>query len=342
MYESYYGLRAKPFALRPDPTFFFGSQGHKRALAYLDYGLAQREGFIVITGEVGAGKTTLVRNLLGRLPPDQIVAAQLSNTYLSTEDTLRMVLAGFGVPCGDGGKSMLLLRLETFLRECDRQGRRALLVVDEAQNLQPRTVEELRMLSNFQTDDRSLLQTFLLGQPEFRRTLHSPDLRQLHQRVIATYHLGPMGEEETRAYIEHRLRTVGWTGDPELTDCAHVAIYAHSGGIPRSTNQLCDRLLLMGYLDELHRFDGATVATVLADIRAEALAPASADAATSDGAPTPAPPLAAGDTDSMDQRLGRVERSVVSVLNVLKKIVALPGSPAGSRSDHQPHLESLE
>lgn len=332
MYESYYGLRAKPFSLRPDPTFFFGSQGHKRALAYLDYGLAQREGFIVITGDIGAGKTTLVRNMLGRLPADQIVAAQLSNTYLGTEDTLRMVLAGFGIAAGAGGKSGLLLQLETFLRDCDRQGRRALLVVDEAQNLQPRAVEELRMLSNFQTDERSLLQTFLLGQPEFRRTLHSPELHQLRQRVIATYHLGPMDEAETRAYIEHRLRTVGWTGDPAWSDDAHAAIYAHSGGIPRTTNQLCDRLLLMGYLDELHSFSAADVATVLVDLQAEALPPG---APASDAADVSIDNI--GNIGSVDQRLARVERSVVSVLHVLKKIIGTPNHAASPA-----HQESLE
>jgi putative secretion ATPase (PEP-CTERM system associated) len=314
MYESYYGLCAKPFALRPDPHFFFGSEGHKRALAYLHYGLAQREGFIVITGEVGAGKTTLVRNLLGSLPPGDIVSAQLANTYLNTEDTLRMVLAAFGLPSEQGSKSTLLLRLETFLRDCDREGRRALLVVDEAQNLQPRTVEELRMLSNFQTDERSLLQTFLLGQPEFRHTLHSPELRQLRQRVIATYHLGPMDQDETRAYIEHRLRTVNWLGCPEFSDGAHAAIYAYSCGIPRSTNQLCDRLMLMGYLDELQRFSETDVATVLADIDAEAMAPPAEDRMSEEP------------SGSIDHRLGRVERSVVSMLHVLKKIVNTPAS----------------
>ncbi len=213
MYESYYGLSAKPFQLRPDPHFFYGSKGHKRAMAYLEYGLSQGEGFIVITGEVGAGKTTLVRNLLGHLPLDQIIAAHIVNTSLDPEDTLRMVVSSFGLPYEGQSKAELLNRLEQFLRTVDRQGKRALLVVDEAQNLNARTVEELRMLSNFQTDERSLLQTFLLGQPEFRATLHSPGMQQLRQRVIASYHLGPMDAAETRAYVEHRLATVGWQGD---------------------------------------------------------------------------------------------------------------------------------
>src|SRR4051812_39355100 len=257
MYETYYGLSAKPFRLRPDPHFFYGSKGHKRAMAYLDYGLSQGEGFIVITGEVGAGKTTLVRNLFNNLPSEQIVAAHLVNTHLDSDDTLRMVVSSFGLPYENASKADLLPRLEQFSRGIDSQGKRALLVIDEAQNLTPRTVEELRMLSNFQTDERSLLQTFLLGQPEFRTTLNSPELRQLRQRVIATYHLGPMNGDETRAYIEHRLQTVGWRGNPCFTDGAHAAIHAYAGGIPRTTNHVCDRLLLMGFLEELDTFTEA-------------------------------------------------------------------------------------
>ncbi|WP_432377746.1 XrtA/PEP-CTERM system-associated ATPase [Duganella sp. P38] len=327
MYENYYGLSAKPFQLRPDPHFFYGSQGHKRAMSYLDYGLAQGEGFIVITGEIGAGKTTLVRSMLERLPADKIVVAQLTNTYLNTEDTLRMVLASFGQPAEQGNKSALLLRLEQFLHQCEREGKRALLVVDEAQNLTPHTVEELRMLSNFHSRDQCLLQTFLLGQPEFRNVLHSPELRQLRQRVIATYHLGPLTAPESRAYIEHRLRTVNWRGAPRFTDAAHAAIYDYAGGIPRTTNHLCDRLMLMGYLEQLTTFHGSDVEATIRDIRAEgALAPSDEGIqAPAEGVPSAS--QAGGDAfASVDERLLRVERSVLSVLQVLKKIVAAPST----------------
>jgi putative secretion ATPase (PEP-CTERM system associated) len=330
MYESYYGLSDKPFRLRPDPHFFFGSKGHKRAMAYLEYGLAQGEGFIVITGEVGAGKTTLVRNLFRQLESDRIVAAHIVNTHVNADDILRGVVAAFGLPFEDSAsKTTLLARLESFLRDCDRAGKRALLVVDEAQNLTPRVVEELRMLSNFQSDDKPLLQTFLLGQPEFRATLHNPGMQQLRQRVIATYHLGPMDELETQAYIEHRLLTVGWKGDPSFTPAAFAAIYEFTGGIPRKTNHLCDRLLLMGFLEEMHAFTDADIDTVIRDIQQEFEPPSATQAAAA-----PLADQAGFDAEStvfanqypavLDERMLRLERSMGSVLSILKRIVSTP------------------
>jgi general secretion pathway protein A len=336
MYESFYGLSAKPFRLRPDPHFFFGSKGHKRAMAYLEYGLSQGEGFIVITGEVGAGKTTLVRNLFNKLSSEQIVAAHIVNTHLDSDDTLRMVVSAFGLPYENVSKADLLTRLEQFLRASDQQGRRALLVVDEAQNLKPGTVEELRMLSNFQTDDKCLLQTFLIGQPEFRGTLHSPGMQQLRQRVIASYHLGPMDAEETKLYIEHRLTTVGWKGDPAFSDGAHDAIFAYTGGIPRKVNTLCDRLLLMGFLEEMHSFGESDVADVIRDISQEfevpvtpsMLPPAHSAAAPERHDDAGDAPLSET-SPLLDERMMRLDKSVVSVLNILKKIVA---TPAGANS----------
>lgn len=333
MYESFYGLSAKPFQLKPDPHFFFGSTGHKRAMAYLEYGLSQGEGFIVITGEVGAGKTTLVRNLFQKLESGKILAAQIVNTHLDADNTLRMVAAAFGLPHENASKADLLTRLEQFLRQCERKGKRALLVVDEAQNLSPHTVEELRMLSNFQTDDKSLLQTFLLGQPEFRKTLHSRDMQQLRQRVIATYHLGPMDAAETRAYIEHRLHTVGWRGDPSLSEDAFAAIYDYSGGIPRKINTLCDRLFLMGYLEEIHAFSRSEVNEVVKDIQQEfGLPVAEASAEYTSGLNTAEIENTLNSMENMEERISRIERSFIFVLDLVRQTLTKVKDPSKDNS----------
>jgi putative secretion ATPase (PEP-CTERM system associated) len=281
MYEDFYGLRARPFQLTPDPDFFYGSRGHRRAMAYLEYGLHQGEGFIVITGEVGAGKTTLVRNLLRRTPADSIEAAQIVSTQVGPEDLLRLVASSFRIDAQGLDKSTILQHLERQFRSLHAAGKRALLIVDEAQNLAPEAVEELRMLSNFQDGTRSLLQSFLVGQPEFREILQRPGMRQLRQRVIASYHLGPLDAAETRAYVEHRLRHVGWREDPTFADDAMARVHAIAEGVPRRINTLCDRVLLAGFLAERHAIDAALIEEVAAELGAE-LGPApagSADAA---------------------------------------------------------------
>ena len=271
MYESFYQFRARPFQLTPDPRFFFSSRSHRRAMAYLVYGVHQGEGFIVITGEIGAGKTMIANTLATKLTAANLVLAQVVSTQLTADDMVRMVAAAFHLP-QDNSKAVLLNRVEQFLLTCHRQGKRALLIVDEAQNLPAGSVEELRMLSNYVSASKPLLQTFLLGQPEFRRTLQSPEMEQLRQRVIATCHLGPMDREETEAYIVHRLQTAGWRGDPSFSEDAFAAIHIHTGGIPRKINILCDRLLLLGRLDELHAFTGNEIGKVIEELPQE-LAP---------------------------------------------------------------------
>jgi putative secretion ATPase (PEP-CTERM system associated) len=268
MYEAFYRLRIKPFLLSPDPRFFFSSRGHRRAVAYLVYGARQGEGFIVITGEVGAGKTMLAATLAQRLAPNNLVLGQVVSTRLGPDDLVRMVAAAFGVAQHDS-KAVLLDRLGQFLLACNQQGKRALLMVDEAQNLPSMSVEELRMLSNFVHANRPLLQTFLLGQPEFRRTLQAPDMEQLRQRVTAAYHLGPLEQGETEGYIVHRLQVAGWQGDPSFSPDAFAAIHQYTGGIPRRINILCDRLMLMGCLDQKHAFTAAEVALVTDEMRQE-------------------------------------------------------------------------
>ena len=269
MYEDFYGLSGKPFQLNPDPAFFFGSRGHKRAFAYLQYGVYQSEGFIVITGEVGAGKTTIVRNLFDHLDRDKLVAAQIVNTQLDADDMLRAVATAFGLPMRAVDKATILASLEAFLCKLAIDGKRALLVVDEAQNLSPRAIEELRMLSNFQLGEQALLQSFLIGQPELREMMQGAQMSQLRQRVIASYHLGPLDKGETQAYVEHRLRHVGWESDPQFKPAAFDLIHSASGGIPRRINTLCNRLLLAGFLGEKHEFDVADVQSIVHEIHEE-------------------------------------------------------------------------
>jgi general secretion pathway protein A len=269
MYEKFYGLTASPFQLSPDHRFFFESSVHRTALAHLTYGLSQGEGFIIITGEVGAGKTTLVGHLFETLDKQRFVAARVVSTQLQGDDMLRMVAAAFGLPIADTNKATLLRLVESFLLTNQQQGKRCLLVVDEAQNLSVSALEELRMLSNFQSGAHAPLQSFLLGQPQFRAILASPDLEQLRQRVIASYHLGPLAPAETRLYVEHRLRAVGWKQDPRLTDDAYDAIYTATGGVPRRINTLCSRVLLLGFLEENHLLDRSHVERVAEELRRE-------------------------------------------------------------------------
>ena len=250
MYDAFYGLTGMPFQLTPDSRFFFGSQGHSRAIAHLTYGLAQAEGFIVVTGEVGAGKTTLVERLWKQLDREVYTVSRVNTPQISHDDLFRLVMAGFGLPIATADKAALLVQFEAFLARERAHGRRALLVVDEVQNLSLPALEELRMLSNITEDGRASMQTILLGQPQFRRVLASPDLDQLRQRVLASYHLGPLGEDETRAYIEHRLTAVGWSGKPAFRDDAYTEVHRRSDGIPRRINRLCSRVLLYGALEE--------------------------------------------------------------------------------------------
>ncbi len=248
MYEAFYGLTAKPFQLNPDPSFYYASKQHRRAKAYLEYGVSRNEGFIVITGEIGAGKTMVLRSLIEGLNGSNVITGHLVTTQLGAEDTLRMVGAAFGFRVKDVPKSELLITLEAFLISQTSKGKRCLLIVDEAQNLTPRAVEELRMLSNFQFGNQALLQSFLVGQPEFREILQRPEMEQFRQRVAATCHIGPLDADETRAYIEHRLKCAGSKGKPSFEPAAFEAIHKASGGIPRRINAVCDRLMLAGFL----------------------------------------------------------------------------------------------
>jgi general secretion pathway protein A len=238
VFDTFYKLSGPPFLLTPDTRFFFGSSGHSRAISHLVYGLAQQEGFIVITGEVGAGKTTLVEQLWSQLDRSSYVMARVVTTQVSGDDLVRLAMANFGLGETPGtDKATLLRRFEHMVRDQRKLGRRCLLVVDEVQSLSPAALEELRMLSNLTIDGRASMQTILLGQPQFRPTLASKDVEQLRQRVLASYHLGPLTEAETRGYIEHRLRTAGWQHDPAWNDDAFVAMHRNTGGIPAGSTR---------------------------------------------------------------------------------------------------------
>jgi general secretion pathway protein A len=269
MYDDFYKLTGKPFQLTPDHKFFFNSKGHNRAMAYLRYGLEQGEGFIVITGGIGTGKTTLVRNLFDELSGMNVMAAQLVTTQVDPDDMLRMVCASFGLAHEGLNKATLLHNLEAIARARHAEGKQILLVVDEAQNLPARSVEELRMLSNFQVENRALVQTFLLGQEEFKRTLQSPGMEQVRQRIIASYHLEPLSPDETEKYILHRLSLVGWKEDPTFADGVFRMIYDFTGGVPRRINAMCDRLMLYGCLEEIHHMEKDAVLAVMQELEQE-------------------------------------------------------------------------
>ena len=286
MYEAFYGLNSKPFQLNPDPSFFFGSKQHRRAKAYLEYGVSRNEGFIVITGEIGAGKTTVLRSLIEGLHGTNVVAGHLVTTQLGAEDTLRMVGAAFGFRVKDVPKSELLITLEAFLISQTSKGKRCLLVVDEAQNLTPKAVEELRMLSNFQFGNQALLQSFLIGQPEFREILQRPEMEQFRQRVAATCHIGPLDRDETEQYILHRLKCAGSTGKPSFGPGVIDAVFKATGGIPRRVNSVCDRLLLLGFLSNKTDLTAEDAQEVIREMAQESEVPVKAMPAPAPAAPT--------------------------------------------------------
>lgn len=268
MYDSYYGFSARPFQLTPDSRFWFESATHRTAMSYLAYGLAQGEGFIVITGEVGSGKTTLVGHVMESVDPSRLTAARLVSTQVEGEDLLRLVADSFGVAVHGPHKADVLAAIEQFLHDEARAGRRCLLIVDECQNLPVASLEELRMLSNFQLGEHALLQIFLLGQPEFRDVMaHAPETEQLRQRVIATHHLEAMLPEEIEPYIIHRLSLVGWREDPALTPEVYPAIWEAAAGIPRRVNMVASRLLLHGAVEEKHELTAEDVDDVVAELR---------------------------------------------------------------------------
>lgn len=246
MYTAFYGLREKPFSLTPDPRFLFLSESHREALAHLLYGIEQSEGFMAVTGEVGTGKTTLCRAVLQRLEADTEVAF-VFNPMSSPEDLLRAISMEFGLITEGYSRADLNHQLNEFLLDTSRKGKRALLIVDEAQNLAPATLEEIRLLSNLETSTSKLIQILLFGQPELDDMLDSRELRQLRQRITVRWSLKPLTTAETREYVCHRLRIAAGRECDLFSDKALREVRRRARGIPRLINVLCDRALLAGY-----------------------------------------------------------------------------------------------
>jgi len=269
MYTSYYKLASRPFQLSPNHLFFFGSKGHRRAMAYLTYGLHQREGFIVITGDVGTGKTTLVDYLAEQLSVGPFVAGRVSAGQIEAENVLQLVAKAFQLPTGEASQAELQKQIEQFLITRQKARQRPLLVVDEAQNWPLPALEELRMLANLHHGGKALLQTLLVGQPQFREALSGQDFEQLRQRVVASHHLENLDETEIGPYIEHRLKQVGWQGDPSFEADACALIFEHCHGVPRRINLVCSRLLVLGALEESHVIDAEAVHEVVEELDQE-------------------------------------------------------------------------
>jgi len=307
MYESYYGFNERPFQLSPDPRFFFATKHHQRALSYLQYGLEQKEGFIVITGPIGTGKTTIARNMLNQISDSNIVAAQLVTTKLSPEELLELVIAEFKISYQGESKAEMLKAIEQFLIALHREGKRALLLVDEAQNLPAETVEELRMLSNFQLDNQPLIQSFLLGQEELKGIIQAPNMEQFRQRIIASAHLKPLSLEEVKNYINHRIQQAGYEKDALFSESAFKLIHEKTCGVPRKINIFVDRILLFGFLEELDKIDINAINSVAQEMGVELTGSLNAGINTESIAPT-------------EQHLVNSNENVQNVKDVLREI----------------------
>ncbi len=287
MYERFYGLNADPFRLSPDHRFCFNHDNFAKAKAYIDYALHRAEGFVMITGRPGTGKTTLVHDLLERLTQQDVKVATLMSTRLGAEDLLRMTAYAFGVDAKAPNKATVLQGLLNFLVQQYQYGKRALLIIDESQDLSIEALEELRLLTNLQQAGQPLLQIVLIGQESLRDLVRSKELEQLHQRLLAAWHLEPLSPQELIGYIQHRLIKAGWQGNPQFKPGVMQAIYEFSGGVPRMINLVTSRLLLHGFIEELHTLTPADIQFVLGELQQEELIPRSS-VTESDQMPTAA------------------------------------------------------
>jgi putative secretion ATPase (PEP-CTERM system associated) len=265
MYEIFFNLKKKPFDLLPNPEFIFMSKSHKRALTYLDYGIKERAGFILLTGEVGSGKTTIIRDLIKK-QNERVVLAKIFNTKVNSDQLVSMINDDFGLPVQGKDKIELLRDLNTFLIEQYAIGNQPTLIIDEAQNLDSTLLEEVRMLSNLETDSAKLLQIILVGQPELRKTLGEPGMLQLRQRISINCHLQPLSRMEIEDYIHHRLEIAGERTAVVFDVEALDIIYKYSRGIPRLINIICDFLMLSAFAEGTKHLDGEMVLDIIGDL----------------------------------------------------------------------------
>lgn len=337
MYNEFYGFTKDPFLIVPDPNYLYMSPKHEEALARLAYGLKERQAVMLLTGEVGAGKTTLIRFVLSRLP-SAVQAATITNSNLMAEPLLRMILAEFRLPAPlSADKAELIKNLQAHLEDRDVQKRRSLLIIDEAQNLPIDALEEIRMLSNFQVKNHSLIQILLVGQPELRARMRDPRCLQISQRIAVNYHITALNLDETRAYITYRLRRSG--GNAELfTPDAMEMVFRLSRGIPRSINLTCDSALIYGFAEEVRIIDSKVVAKAAKQLDLMGLVRMD-DAAGA--AAAPAPGQGNGDGRLIAKSIGDLEKSLAAFMNDLREELRKFGDQANSMNSAAARLNEL-
>jgi general secretion pathway protein A len=325
MYESYYGLKEKPFKILPDPGYLYMSQGHENAYTHLEYAIAENKGFVVVTGEIGSGKTTLINYLLGKIEED-IKVGVITNTYVSPTQFLRMICQEFDLADENLDKSGMLHLLQGFLIRQFAERKRVVLIIDEAQNLSPKTMEEVRMLSNLEDEKNHLIQMILVGQPELINKLKRRDLVQFAQRVTVHCHLEGLNENEVKDYILYRLKVAGANRSDIFTDEAIEIISGYSRGIPRIINILCDTALVYGYADNLRKIEKEIVENVIQERESSGVF-SGISQANHEGAEflephrTEKPSFWQDQIDLIDKRVGALEENLNQMENEIKKIL---------------------
>ncbi len=342
MYERFYELRERPFALSPDPDYLYPSRVHREALDYLRYGLESHAGFVVITGEIGSGKTTLLQTLLRGLDT-QTTVGRIVNTILEPRELLETIMIDFGLDPAGRSKPLMLRDLAQYLVDQRLSGRLVLLVIDEAQNLSQAALEELRMLSNLETEKSKLMQIVLVGQPNLRDKLAAPELEQLRQRITVSYHLVPLDPDEAANYVNHRLRRAALGAPLEFPRDVTDMVHARSRGVPRIINVICDAALVFGYAEDRRQIDVTLMNEVMVELEATGVLPPTAvvrDAAVEAAAPVSAaaaPPVVAAPASAHPVRLPPAPVPVAVAapplaLPAAPPVIALPASPAPARA----------